>query len=78
MAPANGSTVRARLADWDAVQENNAARYPDPALPTYEGLDEFVEGTLSIEHIAPGQGIDYVRYSVAGRDVDPDSIEEIG
>ena len=51
--------ARGRLFGFDAVQANNAEEYPDPALPTYEGPAEWVEGAYVKRHVSvPGADID--------------------
>ncbi len=68
--------ARGRLYDWDNVQLNNLEEYPDPRLPTYEGLSEWVEGEYVIRHVSvPIAGIDYIKHTIAGSDVDPDTVE---
>lgn len=75
----DGTRVRARRYAWDAVQGNNLLEYPDPRLPTYEGLSEWVEGILIREHVHSPlvPSIDYESVSVDGVEVDPDSVEPI-
>ena len=63
--------ARGRLYRWDEVQANNAEDYPDPALPTYEGLDEWVEGEYVTRHVSvPIAGIDYDKHEIDGFEVD--------
>jgi hypothetical protein len=83
MGLSQGGPVRARgrLYDWEAVQLNNLEEYPDPALPTYEGASEWVEGEYTTRHVSvPYAGIDYQKHTIdtgAGLpwDVDPDTIQ---
>ena len=68
--------ARGRLVAWDAVQANNLEEYPDPRLPTYENCSEWVEGEYEIRHVSvPMAGIDYIKHTIAGSDVDPDTVE---
>lgn len=73
----DGTRVRARRYAWAAVQANNLLECPDPRLPTYEGLSEWVEGILIREHVRSPlvPSIDYQSVSVDGVEVDPDSVE---
>ena len=67
--------ARGRLYRWDEVQANNAEDYPDPALPTYEGLDEWVEGEYVTRHVSvPIAGIDYDKHEIDGFEVDPATV----
>jgi hypothetical protein len=65
-----------RLA-WEEVQANNRLEYPDPALPTYEGLEAQVTGRLRHVEVTIPFGT-YTRYMVDGEDVDPDTIRPAG
>ena len=48
---------------------------PDPALPTYEGLDEWVEGEYVTRHVSvPQAGIDYDQHMIDGFEVDPTTV----
>ena len=73
--------ARGRLYDWDNVQLNNLEEYPDTALPTYEGMSEWVEGEYTTRHVSvPYAGIDYDKHTIdTGVDlpweVDPDTIQ---
>ena len=73
--------ARGRLSGWDDVIGNNKLEFPDPALPTYEGASEWVEGTYRVRHISvPYAGIDYDQHTIdAGVgvpwEVDPDTIQ---
>jgi hypothetical protein len=73
--------ARGRLDGWDEVQANNLEEYPDPALPTYEGASEWVEGEYTTRHVSvPYAGIDYQKHTIdtgAGLpwEVDPDTIQ---
>lgn len=68
--------ARGRLVGYDEVMANNQEKYPDPALPTYEGLDAWVEGEYETRHVSvPYAGIDYQKHTINGYDVDPDTIE---
>ena len=68
--------ARGRLAGYDEVVANNQEKYPDPALPRYEGLDAWQEGEYETRHVSvPFAGIDYQKHTIAGFDVDPDTIE---
>jgi hypothetical protein len=68
--------ARGRLDGYDEVMANNQEKYPDPALPTYEGLSEWIEGEYETRHVSvPYAGIDYQKHTIGGRDVDPDTIE---
>lgn len=76
--PPAGSRVRARRLGWDAVQANNRLRDPDPSLPTYEGLSQWVEGALAVRHVHSDlAGIDYDKVTVEGADVEPASVEPV-
>ncbi len=50
--PPNGSVVRARVRDWARCQANNQLEYPDPRLPSYEGIPEWIEGPFRAETLA--------------------------
>ncbi len=64
--------MRSRLWRWDDVQANNKLEEPDSALPSYEGLDETVEGNLVVDDVdLPQFGIRYRRYLIGGREVEP-------
>jgi hypothetical protein len=68
--------ARGRLDGWDEVQENNKEEYPDPALPTYEGLDEWQEGEYVTRHVhVELAGIDYDKHTINDYDVDPDTVQ---
>lgn len=68
--------ARGRLDGWDEVQANNLEEYPNPALPTYEGLDEGQEGPYEIRHVSvPQVGIDYIKHTINGYDVDPATVQ---
>jgi len=68
--------ARGRLSGYDEAMANNKLKYPDPALPTYEGMSEFVEGEYVTRHVSvPYAGIDYQKHTIDGHDVDPDTIE---
>jgi len=68
--------ARGRLSGWEAVQLNNLEEFPDPALPTYEGAPEWVEGEYETRHVSvPYAGIDYQKHTIAGFDVDPTTIQ---
>ena len=62
-----GSLVRARLAGWDEIQAKNRSEFPDPGLPTYEGMPEWVEGALSVRHVHAPWG-KFRTYSVSTED----------
>ena len=73
----HGGPLRARghLFDWDAVQANNLEEYPDPALPTYENCPEWVEGEYVTRHVSvPEAGIDYIKHTIDGYEVDPTTV----
>ena len=77
---AEGTRVRARRLTWDAVQANNRLGEPDPELPTYEHLDEWVEGELHRRHVIRSEllpAIDYVNVTVGDEDVDEATIVPI-
>jgi hypothetical protein len=73
--------ARGRLSGWDEVQENNKLEYPDPALPTYEGAPEWVEGDYVVRHVSvPYAGIDYDQHTIdtgvgLAWEVDPTTVE---
>jgi hypothetical protein len=68
--------ARGKLYEWNRVVENNAEEFPDPKLPTYEGLSEFVEGDYVQRHVSvPEAGIDYVQHLVNGFEVDPATVQ---
>jgi hypothetical protein len=68
--------ARGRLDGWDEVQENNKLEYPDPRLPTYEGLSEWVEGEYVVRHVSvPFAHIDYIKHTIDGEDVDPATVQ---
>lgn len=68
--------ARGRLYDWDNVQLNNLEEYPDPRLPTYEGMSEWVEGEYVVRHVSvPFAHIDYIKHTIDGHDVDPDTVQ---
>ena len=57
--------ARGRLSGWEAVQLNNLEEFPDPALPTYEGASEWVEGIYTVRHVSvPYAGIDYDKHTI--------------
>ena len=67
--------ARGRLYRWDEVQANNAEEYPDPALPTYENCPEWVEGEYVTRHVSvPEAGIDYIKHTIDGYEVDPTTV----
>ena len=73
--------AKGRLSGWDAVIANNKLEFPDPALPTYEGAPEFVEGIYRVRHVSvPYAGTDYDQHTIdtgvgLAWEVDPDRIE---
>jgi hypothetical protein len=73
--------ARGRLSGWQEVQENNKLEYPDPALPTYEGAPEWVEGTYKVRHLSvPYAGIDYDQHTIdtgvgLAWEVDPTTVQ---
>jgi hypothetical protein len=68
--------ARGRLYEWDRVVENNAEEFPDPKLPTYEGLDPLVEGEYVTRHVSvPEAGIDYEQHLIDGFEVDPATVQ---
>jgi len=76
--PPNGTRVRGRVHDWALCQANNLEEFPDPRLPTLEGVPEWVEGPLDFRHvIAPWGEFDSVSIFCEGSHVgvEPDSIE---
>ncbi len=75
----DGTRVRARRYAWDTVQANNLLEYPDPRLPTYGNLSEWVEGTLGRTHVQSPLVPDlaYESWTVDGVEVEPESIEPI-
>jgi hypothetical protein len=73
--PRLGTRVRAKLSGWDEVQANNRLQFPDPGLPTYEGMPEFVEGDLSVRHVHAPWG-KFAVYSVTTEDGDRYDIDE--
>jgi hypothetical protein len=81
--PPQGTRVRARLYFWDEVQANNTEQFPDPSLPTLEGMPEYVQGELQIRHVKSRWGA-YTAYSIttddysAPVDVDKSTIERCG
>jgi hypothetical protein len=67
--------ARGRLYEWDRVVANNAEEFPDPALPTYEGLDEWADGEYVLRHISvPEAGIDYDQHLINGFEVGPETV----
>ncbi len=67
--------ARGRLYGWDEVMANNAEEFPDPALPTHEGLDEWADGEYVLRHVSvPEAGIDYVQHLINGSEVDPTTV----
>lgn len=54
--PRLGSRVRAKLFGWDEVLANNASEFPDPGLPTYDGMPKYVEGVLGVRHVSAPWG----------------------
>ena len=71
--PRLGSRVRARLSGWNEIQANNRAAVPDPGLPTYEAMPEWVEGVLTVRHVRAPWGR-FKTYSVT-REVDGASFD---
>ena len=68
--------ARGRLDVYDEVVANNQEKYPDPALPTYEGLDAWQEGPYVVRHVSvPFVGIDYEKHTINGYDVDPATVQ---
>jgi hypothetical protein len=68
--------ARGRLYRYDDVQRNNADPFPDPKLPTYEGLQPVVEGEYTTWPVSvPAVGIDYVHHLIDGFEVDPATVE---
>ncbi|MGD0287707.1 MAG: hypothetical protein ABSC31_15245 [Acidimicrobiales bacterium] len=68
--------ARGRLDAWDEVQENNKLEYPDPALPTYAGLDEWQEGPYETRHVHVELAhIDYDKHTINGYEVDPATVQ---
>ena len=69
--------ARGRLVGYDEVMANNQEKYPDPALPTYEGTaTRGSRGEYETRHVSvPYAGIDYQKHTINGYDVDPDTIE---
>ena len=68
--------ARGRLDGYDECMENNKLKYPDPALPTYEGYPEWVEGEYTTRHVLVELAhIDCVHHLIDGYQVDPDTIE---
>jgi hypothetical protein len=68
--------ARGRLDDWDAVQLNNLEEYPDPRLPTYEGLSEWQEGEYVTRHVHVELAhIDYDKHTINGYEVDPATVQ---
>ena len=77
MGLSQGGPVRARgrLDGYDEVMANNQEKYPDPALPSYEGLDAWIEGEYETRHVSvPYAGIDYQKHTINGYDVDPATV----
>lgn len=75
--PLNGTMVRAHVQDWALCQANNLEEFPDPRLPTLEGLPEWVEGPLDVRHVkAPWGEFDSISvyWDGAHVSVDADSI----
>jgi hypothetical protein len=67
--------ARGRLSGYDEAQANNLEDYPDPALPTYEGLDAWQEGPYVVRHVSvPFAHIDYEKHTINGYDVDPATV----
>ena len=68
--------ARGRRVAWQEVQENNKLKFPDPALPTYEGASEWVTGEYETRHVSvPYAGIDYQKHTIDGHDVDPATVQ---
>ena len=78
--PRNGSWVRARVLNWALCQANNQEAYPDPQLPTLEGIPEWVEGTFEASHAkAPWGEVDVflVAWGGIAVEVDSDSVHAV-
>ena len=73
-----GTLVRARVDGWLEAQIENAEEFPDPAVPTLEGVPEWVEGEV-FTHFddIPHLGIREMVYFVAGYRIEPDSVQVI-
>ncbi len=79
--PSNGTQVRARVHDWAVCQANNKEKFPDPRLPTLEGVPEWIEGPLDVRHVlAPWGEVDSVSVLWRGTqvDVEADSVRALG
>jgi len=80
--PPPGTRVRARVFRWDEIQANNKEEFPDPSLPTLEGVPEFVEGELQIRHVKAPWG-EYTGYSIVPEghsvpvDIDENTVEPV-
>jgi hypothetical protein len=76
--PPDGTSVRARVSRWADAQANNAEPYPDPALPSLDGVEEWQTGPLTSHevHLADFNTA-YLRCLVNGYDVDPESVEAV-
>ena len=80
--PSSGTRVQARVLRWDEVQANNSEEFPDPRLPTLEGVPEFIQGELRIDRVKAPWG-EYTTYSVIPEgnsvpiDVDEKTIEPL-
>ena len=73
--PPPGTRVRARVFRWDEVQANNKEEFPDPSLPTLEGVPEFVQGELQIRRVKAPWG-EPDGHSVAV-DIDENTVEPV-
>jgi hypothetical protein len=66
--PASGTRVRARVLDWALCQENDKLEFPDPRLPTLQGVPEWVDGPLDVRHVtAPWGEYDSITVEWEGR-----------
>lgn len=66
--------AKGRLCEWDRAVANNAKEFPDPKLPTYKGLPEWAEAATSPAMSRSPGGMDYVKHTIAGFDVDPTTV----
>jgi hypothetical protein len=79
--PPNGTRVRAKVRDWAICQANNLEKYPDPRLPTLEGIPEWVEGPLNVRRTETSWGQRdeiTIEFEDTVLDVEPDSLLELG